>query len=170
MIKPGAVSSKDPKFIWVKMLDCPNGFEQVLAARDIFNNVLHDLVASSENHFLLDVTRSMIFPENFTLRNEVNYDGKIRFWTELDSILQQFDFNKISLKPAHHSGQKSLQCGVQSTHRRRSAHQVSPQNTHRHTSNNMHGRIHHRNDRDQHRNDRQDHDAPPSFYKPNRRY
>ena len=86
LARSGAVVPNEPKFIWLKMMDQPNGFYQTLAARELYNKVLQEVLVEKNNHFIFDVTRAMNKPCNFTPSNEVNYDGKICYWLEIDKL------------------------------------------------------------------------------------
>ena len=98
-VKHGAVAPSEPKYVWVKMLDCPNGFDRLLAAKNIFNNTLESLLVTRKYHYIIDINHRMVQPRNFTLENKLNADGRNTLWNEIDSQLKNFDYQRITLKP-----------------------------------------------------------------------
>ena len=86
------MSPGELKVIWAKMLDKPNWFNRDLTWR-IHINLLDD----KRHHYILDV--DIFDPALFTLENQLNADGKIRMWSEINEQIKLFDQYKVSLKP-----------------------------------------------------------------------
>ena len=90
------MSQGELKIIWAKMLDKPNWFNRDLTLR-IHNNLLDELLLDKRHHYILDV--DIFDPALFTLENQLNADGKIRMWSEINEQIKPFDQYKVSLKP-----------------------------------------------------------------------
>ena len=99
--KPGAVCANEPKFVWVKMFNRTNGSgkDEMLKVRSKYNNALEEMLINKKGHFIIDITDKMSDTAYYTVRNELNSDGRIRFWKEVDNKIKDFDHHKISLKP-----------------------------------------------------------------------
>ena len=91
-VKHRAVTPGEPKYVWVKMLDRPNGFDRLLAAKNIFNDTPEALLATRKYHYIIDANHRMAHPHNFTLENKLNADGRIALWNEIDNQLKNFDY------------------------------------------------------------------------------
>ena len=90
------MSPGELKVFWAKMLDKPNWFNRDLTLR-IHNNLLDELLQDKRHHYILDVD---IFDQGlFTFENQLNADGKIRMWSEINEQIKLFDQYKVSLKP-----------------------------------------------------------------------
>ena len=72
---------------------------RILAQKGKFNRILEDRLHKESNHFIMDVNVAVNEARFFTSGNELNGDGRIRFWEEVNEQLQLFDFKKLSLKP-----------------------------------------------------------------------
>ena len=90
------MSQGELKIIWAKMLDKPNWFNRDLTLR-IHNNLLDELLLDKRHHYILDV--DIFDPALFTLENQLNANGKIRMWSEINEQIKPFDQYKVSLKP-----------------------------------------------------------------------
>ena len=78
-IRLGAVESTKPKFVWVKMLSHPNGYSHITALRSKFNTILENILAGVCSQHILDVNYKLNFPQNYTLANMMNQDGRVTF-------------------------------------------------------------------------------------------
>ena len=96
---PGAVIFGEPKVIWVKMMDKPNGYDRGLALHHKFNKLLENILYSKRNHYIMDVNQKLQEPAFFTLENKLNADGRLHFWLEVDEQLKKFDQQRLSLDP-----------------------------------------------------------------------
>ena len=98
--KQGAVIDSEPKFIWVKMIERVGGeYERALTVCYQFNASLEDELASHKKHYILDVGKAIAESYYFTARNQLNGDGKHKFWHEIDEWIEKFDHDKDVLKP-----------------------------------------------------------------------
>ena len=97
--KPGTLVASEPKVIWVKMPNRPNGQSNLLAVRNKFNNILEDILSERKNHYIIDVNQALAQHSNFTSFNSLNDKGKEIFWLEVDRAIEKFDYNKKVLKP-----------------------------------------------------------------------
>ena len=101
--KPGAVAStSEPKIVWVKMINRPTQ-NRLLNVRSKFNQLLENNVVDKPNHYIMDVNQALFKdPGNyFTHNNELNDVGKVRYWFEVDSQLEEFDLRQRSLHPVY---------------------------------------------------------------------
>ena len=78
------------------MLDKPNWFNRDLTLR-IHNNLLDELLLDKRRHYILDV--GIFDPALFTLEKQLNADGKIRMFSEINEQIKLFEQYKVSLKP-----------------------------------------------------------------------
>ena len=97
--KPGSVIPTEPKFIWVKMLNRVNGRSDFLALRSKFNDVLEEVLAQKDQHYIIDLVQVMADHSYFDMNNFINGEGAKRFWIEIDKTLENFDMKKTTLKP-----------------------------------------------------------------------
>ena len=99
--KPGAVVYGKPKFIWVKMINRFNGeFDRHLTVRSKYNRGLELAMMEKRNHYIIDPNEGLNDPAYFTQLNDLNGDGRIKFWKILDNNLKDFDYQRKSLKLA----------------------------------------------------------------------
>ena len=61
--------------------------EKVLTVRSKFNNLMERLLADRRDHYTIDVNPILYESEYFTPSNELNEDGKIIFWKEIDECI-----------------------------------------------------------------------------------
>ena len=99
--RPGAISGCLTKVVFVRML-CPVGsFDEhttlVNNLRAKCNNALNDSAANVDE-FMLTIT-SCQQHEHFDKKGKLSANGMSAFFLELDDLLQQFDLDKIKLKP-----------------------------------------------------------------------
>ena len=107
--KPGVLFPAEPKFIWVKMPNKPNGQSNLLAVHNKFNNILENLLANLTGHYIMDVNKEVVQPENFSLNNVMNDHGKECFWVTVDRLIESFDCHKEKLKPIPNAHIRPLQ-------------------------------------------------------------
>ena len=96
---PGAISSNEPKVIWVKMHNRPKGQSQLLAARNKFNNILENLLSTKSGHFIMDINDKVAVPQNFSINNTLTSAGKEEFWWAVDRMIEVFDYKREKLLP-----------------------------------------------------------------------
>ena len=101
--KPGALAFQPLKIIWVKMLRRPyngalQGFNQIMALRNRFNNAMENSLTSATKHqqFIMSIkVEDMDFFPSGSLKGE----GEYHFWCEVDTVIKNFNRDKINLKP-----------------------------------------------------------------------
>ena len=102
--KPGALAPNEPKFIWIKMFNRTTNPSKELAVRSKFNTTLENILASKRHHYIVDVTNAMYKSDYFSQNNRITARGKNRFWVEVDQAIEDFDFQKRSLRPVAEVG------------------------------------------------------------------
>ena len=112
--KPGAVASSEPKVLWIKMFNRVNGngHGSTLSWKAFYNNILEDSLTGKQNMFIGDVNKAMMDASLFDRNNRLNGFGRVRFWSEIDKLVERFDKKVFSLKPVSStvaSGQSSSQ-------------------------------------------------------------
>ena len=101
-VKKGAGTLREPKFLWVKMINRVGCHDKVLAIRNKFNTLLENALVGCKNHYILDINRKMSDASHF-IHDTITEIGAIRYWMELDSTIEQYDTGDASLKPIHSS-------------------------------------------------------------------
>ena len=99
--KPGAVVTSKPKVIWVKMLKRYNACNHLMQVRNTYNEVVEKAMVDRTNHYIIDLAEKMGAPTYFnkTAPFDLTGDGRMRYWKEIDFAIEQFDFQRLSLKP-----------------------------------------------------------------------
>ena len=97
--KPEAVLSYEPKMLWVKMMDCLNGSNKTIRLRSEYNEVSEEMIANKPGHFIIDVNQAMLDVLYFDASNKINDYGRVKFWTEIDQMIEKFERRLITLKP-----------------------------------------------------------------------
>ena len=106
--RAGAVAENEPKLIWVKMInrfgsttkyDRSNAKLRALALKGKFNRILEDRLADEQSHYIMDVNMAVNDGQFFTPLNELNGDGRVRYWEEFIEQIKLFDFKQLTLKP-----------------------------------------------------------------------
>ena len=98
--KAGAVADNEPKIIWVKMINrFGSRYDPILMQKGRFNRILEDLLADEKSHYLMDVNVAVNDSSYFNDKNELNTDGRVKYWSELVEQIKLFDLRKLSLKP-----------------------------------------------------------------------
>ena len=96
----GAVAFSEPKFIWFKMINRINVQDRALAVRGKFNRALENILADKHQHYIMDVSGKINDTSYFSSqRKELNDDGLNKFWSEVDKMVEQFEFDKEPFKP-----------------------------------------------------------------------
>ena len=72
--------------------------DKALAIRNKINTTLEDILADHTGHYILDVNNQMNDPVYFH-GSTINMPGVVRYWSEIDNLIQQFDAHDISLRP-----------------------------------------------------------------------
>ena len=85
--------------MWVKMLQRMNAPDKILTVRNKYNNTLEALLAESKNHYIVDINPILSGSKYFTQFNELNEDGRLLFWKELDECIKFYDKHKLTLIP-----------------------------------------------------------------------
>ena len=98
-LRPGALTSGEPKIVWVKMLQRMRSADKVLTVRTRFNNILEELIAKERNHYLIDPNPAVHDTAFYSHLNLLNLDGCTAFWKEIDDCVKLFDHHKLNLKP-----------------------------------------------------------------------
>ena len=98
-IKEGSVVSSEPKYVWVKMLQRMRSYEKVLKVRNKFNTVLEKMLADRNNHYVIDPNPILRDASYFTRHNDLNAEGGILFWKEIDECIKLFESRKLPLRP-----------------------------------------------------------------------
>ena len=98
--KAGAIAAGEPKMIWVAMINRMNICSKLLSVRSEFNKAIEACMANRSGHYFLDVASKIEELGYFNQEHKLNEDGKTRLWKEIDYMIEKFDFQKISLRPA----------------------------------------------------------------------
>ena len=98
--RPGAVG-KDPKVIWLKMIDRPhfprqNPHFKVLSLRAKLNEIFEQIVQEKKNNYFMSLS-SLEYLRHFTNGGELNQMGAMQYWKEFDYYFKKFDRGEISL-------------------------------------------------------------------------
>ena len=96
-IKPGSVNPGEPKFIWVKGIFRPLG-HNFHVARDKFNEVLQDILATRRDSYFLDPSK-YLDDSNYSRLGDLSMTGKEHYWRCMDEMIKKFDKQEISLRP-----------------------------------------------------------------------
>ena len=98
-IRKGAVSYREPKLVWVEMIDRIHIKDKYLAMRNKFNGGMHKVLSEYRDNYIMNINREMFDASLFTLDGQLSKQGKNKFWSEVDKQLKMFEEGKISLKP-----------------------------------------------------------------------
>ena len=97
-VKPGAATSSEPKFVWVKVINRIGCHDKALSVRTKFNRILEGVLDQHRNHYIMDISQSLS-NVNYFHSNTLNRVGAIRFWVELDAMIKKYELDGISLQP-----------------------------------------------------------------------
>ena len=103
----GAVTDNDPKIIWIKMINrfSDGHFKRndptlrALSQKGKFNCVLEDRLAAEQAHYIMDVNVVVNDGKYFNVSYQLNGDGRVAYWSEVNEQVQLFNFKRITLKP-----------------------------------------------------------------------
>ena len=101
--KPGLVVSHQPRFIWLKMINRVNGNGKgnILSFRPVFNADLENILSDrTTDHLIADLSQAMMDASLFDRHNNLNAFGRVKFWEELDKLLEKYDKRAVHLKPS----------------------------------------------------------------------
>ena len=90
-VKPGAITTLEPKFVWVQMLKYDE-------SADDFNNMLEEILEKKELHYIIKLADTLNYANLFT-HDHLNGEGKVKYWMEINYQLELFDTRQVSLKP-----------------------------------------------------------------------
>ena len=99
-LHPGAITSTEPKMIWVKMVDRPGVIDKALAARHKFNRAIENALVDKPYHHIIDVIEKMNEAKYyFQQEKKMNEDGMNRFWIEVTANIKEFEEDGLKLLP-----------------------------------------------------------------------
>ena len=100
-IKPGSVTPGEPKFIWVKVIQrLGSTYDKAMSVRNHFNKLLEMLLAEKKHHYIIDMDPQLQDSKYFNPSNELNADGRVKFWNEINESVDLFEVDKLKLQPA----------------------------------------------------------------------
>ena len=99
-MKPGSITTTEPKLVWVKMLRRKRSNKKVLTVRGKYNDALEDILVQSKYHHIIDPNPKMSKAEYFSNANILTENGKTAYWIEIDDCIKMFEGNKLKLKPS----------------------------------------------------------------------
>ena len=93
----GAIAPNEPKFIWVKAIS--KGFRKTESTvKYKYNPEMEEALTNQRNHYIMSLQRSFN-STHFNSRGKFTASGNVRFWDEINKLLESFDRQKVSLKP-----------------------------------------------------------------------
>ena len=98
--KPGAVTSGEPKIVWIKMMGKGKNARDVLCLRQKYNDVLENILSTKDDHLIMNVTDAMRDDNLMSSNGYLNGSGKVCFWNEVDKQIEAYEKRRISLRPA----------------------------------------------------------------------
>ena len=99
--KPGSITTGEPKVIWIKMIKRYNACNNLMQVRNTYNEIVEKCLLNKTGHYIMDVIDKMTDQSYFLPQTpySLTNDGKARYWREVDFQLENFDDQKLSLKP-----------------------------------------------------------------------
>ena len=95
--RSGAVTSLEPKLIWLKMLMRPKRFNAVIDDQtDKFNAILDETLYNTRKMYIGSID---LEEHCFDQLGNLNSRGKVKYWETFDKLIKKFDKQEISLKP-----------------------------------------------------------------------
>ena len=73
---------------------------ELCEARLQFNKILHEAIGL-QDHRVMSI-RTCKSPDDFDALGNLSNQGQIKFWKEIDYLLEKFDRNKVKLLPKLH--------------------------------------------------------------------
>ena len=98
-MKPGCITTMEPKLVWVKMLRRNRSNEKVLTVRGKYNHALEEVMVKSKYHHIIDPNPKMSKDDYFSSANILTENGKTAYWREIDDCIKLFESNKLKLQP-----------------------------------------------------------------------
>ena len=98
-ILPGSIVHSEPRFIWVKMLQRMKSYEKILTVRGKYNSTLELALANERFHYIIDPNPILRDPDYFDRDNNLNSEGCLLFWKEIDECIKLYDDHKLALRP-----------------------------------------------------------------------
>ena len=101
-VRQGAVTTLEPKVIWVKAIDRPGTGLKLEDIREVnrkFNAILEETLYKTRNMYFMGIERQTIDRSCFDISGNLNNRGKINFWSEFDRQIKKFDKQELTLKP-----------------------------------------------------------------------
>ena len=99
-VRPGSVTTLEPKFIWVKMIERPgHAASKHMLNREKFNAVLEQTLHGTKSMYIMGIERKTIDKSCFDMSSGLNSRGKCAYWAEFDRMLRKFDKQELSLRP-----------------------------------------------------------------------
>ena len=96
-LKPGAITVGEPKIMWVSMLNRYFN-EEIAKEKDKFNAILEENISSRESTYIIK-NFDGVSKNSFASNDQLTASGRMSYWMTIDSQIQEFDLQKISLKP-----------------------------------------------------------------------
>ena len=96
--RAGSLAPSEPKIIWVKVLHHSHYSEDQHKLAEKFNAILEETISSKKMNYIMDLEKSMR-PSHFDFSSNFTGKGRIKFWTELDTQIKQFNQHELTLKP-----------------------------------------------------------------------
>ena len=100
--KPGSIVVNQPKFLWVKMINRVNGNGKgyTLSFRPQYNADLESILADrTMGHLIADISQALMDANYFDRHNNLNAVGRVKFWEELDKLVEKLDKKSVHLRP-----------------------------------------------------------------------
>ena len=98
-IQPGSVISTEPKLVWIKMLQHMATYEKILTVHSKYNAMLECILAEKRDHYVIDINPILRDAAYFNRNNELNGEGRVLHWKEIDECIKMFDYRKLTLHP-----------------------------------------------------------------------
>ena len=99
-LRPGSLTPGEPKFIWIKAIRRFIGYDRTMTVRNRFNKILEALLAKKKHHYIMDVDPKINNADYFLQTNQLNGEGRVRYWKEVNECLKLFEDDKLTLAPA----------------------------------------------------------------------
>ena len=95
-VKPGAVTHREPKLLWLKMLEFP-GRDKYSMMRTKFNIILEEAIEKTNAGTVLRVTdRDEIQPKMFDFKGKITDYGRQRYWQFISEEIRRVDMTRVT--------------------------------------------------------------------------